>query len=73
MKIQEWGERMKIRPLHETMSDNPKSHLHIPQPKKGIYVLNIIIHNILEKRTSDGKRPQRNTQNPNAPNKGVET
>ncbi len=74
LKIQEWGERMRkvIRPLHET-TNNPKSHLHIPQPKKGIYVLNIIIHNIMEKRTSDGKGPQRNTQNPNATNKGVET
>jgi hypothetical protein len=38
-----------IRLLHETTSENPKSQMHIPQPKKGIYVLNIIIHNILEK------------------------
>jgi hypothetical protein len=39
------GGRMKkvIRPLCKTTSDNPKYHLHIPQLKKGIYVLNIII------------------------------
>jgi hypothetical protein len=56
--MQEWGERMKvIRTLHKTMNENPKSHLHIPQPRKGIYVLNIVIHNILEKRTNDGKGP----------------
>jgi len=39
LKIQEWGERTKnvIRLLGKTMSENPKCHLQIPQPKKGIY------------------------------------
>ncbi len=49
-----------------------KCHLHIRQPKKGIYVLNITVQNIMEKR-SVGKRPQMNTQNLNAPNKGTKT
>jgi hypothetical protein len=46
------GEIMKkiIRLLCVTMSENPKCHLHIPQPMKGIYVLNIIIQNIMDKR-----------------------
>ncbi len=54
---------MKINKLfmHETMSENPKYHLHIPQPRKGIYVLNIIIQNILEKIRNEGKGPQSNT------------
>jgi hypothetical protein len=50
-------------------NENPKCHLHIPQPRKGIYVLNIIIQSILEKK-SEGKGPQRNTKNLNAPSKG---
>jgi hypothetical protein len=39
LKIQEWGERTKnlIRLLGKTMNENPKCHLQIPQPKKGIY------------------------------------
>jgi hypothetical protein len=40
------------------MSENPKSHLHIPQPRKGIYALNIIIHNILEKKQVMKKDPK---------------
>jgi hypothetical protein len=60
-----------IRSLHETMNENTKCHLHIPQPRKGIYVMNII-QNILEKRC-EGKGPQRNTQNLNAPSKGIKT
>jgi hypothetical protein len=36
--------------LFETISENSKCHLHIPQLRKGIYVLNIIIQNILEKK-----------------------
>jgi hypothetical protein len=62
------GEMMKkvIRPLCETMNENPKCHLHIPQSRKGIYVLNIIIQN-MDKRRNEGKGPQRNTQNLNAP------
>jgi hypothetical protein len=35
--------------------------LHIPQPKKGINVLNIIIQNILEKIGCGKNGPQRNT------------
>jgi hypothetical protein len=52
LKIQKLGEKTKkvIKPLGEAMSENPKCHLHIPQPRKGIYVLNIIIQNILDKR-----------------------
>jgi hypothetical protein len=42
-------------------------NLHIPQPKKNIYVLNIIIQNILEKIGCEGNGPQRNTQNLNTP------
>ncbi len=38
-----------IRLLCKTTNENPKYHLHIPQLKKGIYVLNIIIQNILKK------------------------
>jgi len=36
--------------LFETISENSKCYLHIPQLRKGIYVLNIIIQNILEKK-----------------------
>ncbi len=46
----------------EATSENPKCHMHIPQLKKGIYVLNIIIQNLLYKRNEE-KRPQKNTQN----------
>jgi len=60
-----------IRPLHE--NENPKCHMHIPQPMKGIYVLKIIIYNILDKRKSEGKGPQMNTQNLNALSKGSKT
>jgi hypothetical protein len=60
-----------IRPLCETTNENPKCHLHIPQPRKGIYVLNIIVQGLVEKKKkSEGKGPQRNTQNPNAPIRG---
>jgi len=62
-----------MRPLGETTSENPQCHLHIPEPRKGIYVLNIIIQGILEKRRCEEKRPQMNTQNLNAPNKGIKT
>jgi hypothetical protein len=31
-------------------SENPKCHLHIPQFKKGIHVLNIIVQGILKKK-----------------------
>jgi hypothetical protein len=74
LKIREKGERIKkiIRPLNKTTNENPKCHLHIPQPRKGIYVLNIIIQNLLEKKRSERKGPQRNTQNPNAPSRDIE-
>jgi hypothetical protein len=32
-----------IKPLSKITSENPKCHMHIPQPRKVIYVLNIII------------------------------
>jgi hypothetical protein len=69
------GKIMKniIRLLCVTTSENPECYLYIPQPTKGIYVLNIIIQNIMEKRRSEGKGPQGNTQNLNAPNRGIET
>jgi hypothetical protein len=35
-------------------------------------VLNIIVQNLFEKRRNEGKGPQRNTQNPNAPNRDIE-
>ncbi len=44
------------------MNENPKCHLHIPQPKKGIYVLNIIVQSIMEKRRIEVQRPQKNTK-----------
>jgi hypothetical protein len=37
------GTKKVIRSLGETMNENLKSHLHIPQSNKNIYVLNIII------------------------------
>jgi hypothetical protein len=46
-----------IKPLCKTMNENPKCHLHIPQLKKGTYVLNII-----EKRRIERKGPQKNTK-----------
>jgi len=49
------------------MNENFKCHPHIPQPRKGIYVLNIIIQNLLKKRRNEGKGLQRNTQNPMPP------
>jgi hypothetical protein len=65
LKIQEWRERMKriIKHLNETMNINFKCHPHIPQPRKNIYVLNIIIQSMLKERRNEGKGPQRNTQN----------
>jgi hypothetical protein len=69
LKIQEWGGRTKIiiKPLNEIMNENFKCHPHIPQPRKGIYVLNIIIQNLFKKRRNEGKGLQRNTQNPMPP------
>jgi hypothetical protein len=40
-------------------NENPKCYLHIPQPRKGIYVLNIIIQNILEKDVKERDRKGR--------------
>jgi hypothetical protein len=45
-------------------------NLHIPQLKKGIYVLKIVVQSILEKIGCEGNGPQKNTQNSNAPNRG---
>lgn len=36
------------------MGENPKCYLYIPQPRKGIYALNIIIQNILDKKKMKG-------------------
>jgi hypothetical protein len=44
-----------VMSLCETTSENYKCHLHIHQPRKCIYVLNIIVENILEKRKNEGK------------------
>jgi hypothetical protein len=46
-----------IRPSHET-NENPKCHLHIPNLGKGIYVLNVIIQNILEKKKMNERDPK---------------
>ncbi len=59
--------------MRETRNENPKCHLHIPQPRKGIYVLKIIVQNIMEKRKNERKGPQNNTQNPNALDRGAKT
>jgi hypothetical protein len=32
--------------MGETMNESPKCHLHIPQLKKDIYVLNIIVQSL---------------------------
>ncbi len=50
--------------MGERMNENPKCRLHIPQHRKGIYVLNIIVQSIFEKRGCEGRGSQRNTQNP---------
>ncbi len=39
-----------LKLLCDTTRENPKCHMHIPQSKKNIYVLNIIIQSILEKK-----------------------
>jgi hypothetical protein len=50
IKIWEWEEiTNKVIRLLGEMNGNPKCHLHIPKPRRGIYVLNIIIQGILEK------------------------
>ncbi len=40
------------------MSENPKCHLHIPQPRKGIHVMNIIIQNIIKKENVKENDPK---------------
>jgi hypothetical protein len=52
-----------VNPLCETMIENPKCHLHIPQPRKGSVEHHHPKH--LGKK-NEKKKPQRNTQNPNA-------
>jgi hypothetical protein len=73
LKLEEWGERTKkvISFLNEIMNDNPKCHLHILQPWKGIYMLNNIVQGILGKKGCEAKASRGNTQNLNAPNKGT--
>jgi hypothetical protein len=58
--------------MGKTTSKNPKWHLHIPQLRKGIYVLNIFVQG-LEKRKCEEKGSQGNTQNLKAPNRDIET
>ncbi len=60
-----------IRPLCKTTSENPKYHLHIPQLKKGIYVLNIIIENTLKKIKNWKKRDPERTPKTLMPPIGV--
>ncbi len=43
------------------MNENPKCHLHIPQPRKGIYVLNIIVQNISMGRKKMNKKDPKGT------------
>ncbi len=45
------------------MNENPKCHMYIPQPRKGTYVLNIMIQSLLEKKRNEGKGPQRKPSN----------
>ncbi len=45
------------------MNENPKCHMYIPQPRKGTYVLNIMIQSLLEKKRNEGKGPQRKLSN----------
>ncbi len=59
--------------MGETRNENPKCYLHIPQLKKDIYVLNIIIQSIMGKKKCEGKGPQRNIQNLSTPNRDIET
>jgi len=60
-----------IKPLGETMNENFKCHLHIPQPRKGMYVMNIIGQCILEERIYKGKKIPREHQNVNTPNRNT--
>jgi hypothetical protein len=61
VKIREWGGRTNkvIKPLCKITSDNPKCPLHIPQPRKGIYVLNIIVQGLLEKKEMKERHPKK--------------
>jgi hypothetical protein len=63
---------MRLVGIENSKVRRQNEDLHIHQLKKGIYVLNIIIQNILEKLGCEGNGPQRNTQNSNAPNKSIE-
>jgi hypothetical protein len=42
--------------MGETMNESPKSHLHIPQLKKDIYVLNIIVQSLFGEKKMWRKR-----------------
>ncbi len=44
--------------LCQTTSENPRCHLHIPQLKKNIYVLNIIVQKIMEKKEMKENNPK---------------
>jgi hypothetical protein len=64
---------MRLIGIENSRMGRKNEDLYIHQPKKGIYVLNIIIQNILEKIGCEENGPQKNIQNSNAPNKGIET
>jgi hypothetical protein len=51
-----------IKLLGEIMNESFKCHLYIPQPRKGMYVMNIIGQCILEERICEGKKSQENTK-----------
>jgi hypothetical protein len=42
--------------MGKTMSENPKCHLHIPQLKKDIYVLNIIVQSLFREKKMRRKK-----------------
>ncbi len=47
--------------MGKTTSENPKWHVHIPQLRKGIYVLNIIIQGFLEEKKDVKERDTKGT------------
>jgi hypothetical protein len=55
------GEKMKkIKFICKTTSENPNCHMYIPQSRNNIYVLNIIIQNILDKKKLKKGTPKEN-------------
>ncbi len=62
LKIWEWGGKKKNKAYKWKTEEYPKCHLRISQLKKGIYMLNIIVQNILKKRWCEGERSYKNTK-----------